>query len=74
MRDELAAMGEVVPGSKLVQTASNGVSKPWAMFVEAIVAKVHGTGFVMILFRRRPGEVLCRPTLLLVQMMRRMWL
>ena len=28
VRDELAALGEVVPGSKLVQTALNGVSKP----------------------------------------------
>ena len=39
MRDELAALGEVVPGLELVQTALNGVSKPWAVFVEAIVAK-----------------------------------
>ena len=36
VRDELAAMGEVVPGSKLVRIALNGVSNPWVVFVEAI--------------------------------------
>ena len=39
VRDELAAVGEVVLGSELVQTTLNGVSKPWAVFVEAIVAR-----------------------------------
>ena len=39
VRDEPAAVGEVVPGSGLVQTAFNGVSKLWAAFVEAIVAR-----------------------------------
>ena len=39
VRDELVAVGEVVPSSKLVRTALNRVSKPWAVFVEAIVAR-----------------------------------
>ena len=39
VRHELAAVGEVVPGSELVRTALNGVAKPWAIFVEAIVAR-----------------------------------
>ena len=39
VRDEPAAVGEVVPGSELVRTALNGVSKPWVVFVEAIVAR-----------------------------------
>ena len=39
VRDELAAVGEVVFGSELVWTTLNGVAKPWAVFVEAIVAR-----------------------------------
>ena len=39
VRDELAAVGEVVPGSELVQTTLNEVAKPWVVFVEAIVAR-----------------------------------
>ena len=39
MRDELAGVGEVVSGSELVQITLNGVAKPWAIFVEAIVSK-----------------------------------
>ena len=39
VRDELVAVGEVVYGFELVRTALNGVTKPWAVFVEAIVAK-----------------------------------
>ena len=39
MRDELAAVGEVVPNAKLVHTNLNGVSKPWAVFVEALVTR-----------------------------------
>ena len=39
MRDELAAVGEVVPNAKLVHTNLNGVSKPWAVFVEALAAR-----------------------------------
>ena len=39
MRDELAAMGKVVPNAELVRTAMNGVSKPWIVFVEALVAR-----------------------------------
>ena len=39
VRDELVTVGEVVPNAELVQTTMNGVSKPWAMFVEALVAR-----------------------------------
>ena len=39
VRDELALVGEVVSGSELVQTVVNGVTNPWAGFVEAIVAR-----------------------------------
>ena len=39
VRDELPTVGEVIPGSDLVRTALNGVSKPWVVFVEAIVAR-----------------------------------
>ena len=39
MRNELAAVGEVVSGSELVRTSLNGVAKPWAIFVEDIVSR-----------------------------------
>ena len=39
MRDELAAVGEVVPNVEPVWTTLNGVSKPRAVFVEALVAR-----------------------------------
>ena len=39
MRDELASLGEVVPNAELMRTAMNGVSKPWAVFVEGLVAR-----------------------------------
>ena len=39
MKDELAIVGEVVFGSELVCTMVNGVTKPWAVFVEAIVSR-----------------------------------
>ena len=39
VRDELAVVGEVIPGPELVQTTLNGVAKPWAVFVEATVAR-----------------------------------
>ena len=39
MRDELAAVGEVVYGTELVRTTVNRVAKPWDVFVEAIVAR-----------------------------------
>ena len=48
MRDELAAVGEVVPNVELVQTALNGVSNPWAVFVEALVARENLTSWDMI--------------------------
>ena len=39
VRDELAAVGEVVTGPKLVRTALNGVTAPWAVFVQGLVAR-----------------------------------
>ena len=39
VRDELASIGEVVDDSELVRTTLNGMAKPWAVFVEAIVAR-----------------------------------
>ena len=39
VRDELVAVGEVVPNAELVQTAMNGVSNPWVVFMEALVAR-----------------------------------
>ena len=39
VRDELVAVGEVVPNEELVQTAMNGVSKPWDVFVEYFLAR-----------------------------------
>ena len=39
MRDELTIVVEVVPNVELVQTAMNGVSKPWSVFVQGLVAR-----------------------------------
>ena len=38
VRDELGAVGEVVASSELERTALNGVTKPWVVFVEVVVA------------------------------------
>ena len=38
-RDGLGAIGEKVDGSELVWTTLNGVTKPWTVFVEAIVSR-----------------------------------
>ena len=39
MRDELVVVGEVVPNAELVWISLNGVSKPWDVFLEALVAR-----------------------------------
>ena len=39
VRDEIAAVGEVVFGSEIVRTTVNGVAKHWDIFVEAIVSR-----------------------------------
>ena len=39
VRDELATVGVVVTGPKLVRTALNGVTAPWAVFVQGLVAR-----------------------------------
>jgi hypothetical protein len=41
IRDELAAVGEIVDPSELVRTTLNGFSKPWESFVRGIVAREH---------------------------------
>ena len=41
VRDELGAIGEVIESVELVCTALNGVAKPWAVFVESVVAREH---------------------------------
>ena len=37
--DELGAIGEVIKSVELVRTTLNGVTKPWAVFVESVVAR-----------------------------------
>ena len=39
MRDEFVAVAEVVLSAELVRTTLNGVSNPWDVFVEALVAR-----------------------------------
>ena len=39
MRDELAAVGVVVTGPELVRTTLNGVTAPWPVFVQDLVAR-----------------------------------
>ena len=39
VRDEIAAVRKKVDGSELVRATENGVTKPWTIFVEAIVAR-----------------------------------
>lgn len=39
VRDELGAVGEKVEDSELVRQALNGVTKPWVVFVESIIAR-----------------------------------
>ena len=39
MRDELAAVGVVVTGPELVRTTLNGVTTPWVVFVQGLVAR-----------------------------------
>ena len=41
VRDELRAIGEVIESVELVSTTLNGVVKPWAAFVESVVAREH---------------------------------
>ena len=41
VRDELGAIGEVIESAELVRTTLNGVTKPWVVFVELVVAHEH---------------------------------
>ena len=41
VRDELGAIGEVIESVELVRTTLNGVTKPWDVFVESVVACEH---------------------------------
>ena len=38
VQDKLGAVGEVVQGVELVRTSLNGVTKPWVVFGESVVA------------------------------------
>lgn len=38
MHDELSVVGETVPNPKMVRMGLNGVTKPWKVFIEGIVA------------------------------------
>ena len=37
LRDELAAIGEVVEGTEMVRTTLNGVTQEWSVFVQTII-------------------------------------
>ena len=39
VRDELAAVGEIIDSVELIQVALNGFSKSWETFVRGIVAR-----------------------------------
>ena len=39
VHDELRAIGEVIESVELVHTTLNGVTKPWVVFVESVVAR-----------------------------------
>ena len=41
VRDELGVVGERVLDEELVRTTLNGVTKPWYVFVESVVAREH---------------------------------
>ena len=41
VRDELGVVGEKVVDVELVCIALNGVTKPWTIFVESVVAHEH---------------------------------
>ena len=41
VRDEFGVIGEVIQSAELVRTTLNGVAKPWAVFVESLVAREH---------------------------------
>ena len=41
VRDELGAVGERVLDAELVRTTRNGVTKPFSIFVESVVAREH---------------------------------
>ena len=41
VHDEHGAIGEVIQSAELVNTTLNGVVKPWAVFVESVVACEH---------------------------------
>ena len=77
VRDELSAVGEAVGEAELVRTTLNGVSKPWAMFVQAIVGRDNLSSWERlwdVSLRRRPEEAIYRATHLVLRRRRRMWL
>ena len=77
MRDELVAVGKAITGPELVRVALNGVTAPWAVFVQGLVARENlpsnwdklCDGFVL----EETQRVSCSAVALLVEGMRRMW-
>ena len=41
VHDELGVVGKVIQGAELVRIALNGVTKPWVVFMESMVAREH---------------------------------
>ena len=76
MRDELAVVGVAITSLELVRTTLNGVTTPWTVFVQGLVARENlhlRTGSVMTLFRRILAGVSYSEMVLIVGDMRRMW-
>jgi hypothetical protein len=77
IRDELAAVGEVVDETELVRTALNGFTKQWEVFVQGVVAREKlpdwGRGYGMTSPRRSCELMPLRLTSQRVKR-RRMWL
>ena len=76
VRDELAVVGVVVTGPELVRTALNGVTTPWAVFVQGLVARENLPSWDRVcddFVQEELGGVFCCVVLLLEGRMRRMW-
>ena len=75
VRDKLGVVGEVIESVELVHTTLNGVTKPWAVFVESVVACEHMPSWDRLWddFIQRPGEGMYRGVHLTAKKMRRTW-
>ena len=52
VRDELAAIGDAVPDTKLVRTTLQGFPKSWEVFVESIVYREYLLGWDGVIVSR----------------------